>query len=120
MVASAGMKRREIFDLVTKIGTRVDQKPIAIVGGNRQLRLGTRATGETSLAQPRAIRTGTIPLRKRPSRGRSKNSNAHPCLDFRVCVAGNFAAKTHFFELRRGPFHSCKLLAAYSIWSGSR
>src|SRR5271167_5028930 len=97
-ITSVRVERRETFDLITKIGTGIHQKPAAAISGNGKLRLRTGPPGKLALTQPPAIQAGAIPLRETAPGGRTKDPDVHPCLNLWICVACYFTTDRDFFK----------------------
>src|SRR5206468_1036409 len=77
MARRGRMQRGKAFDLVPDVGRGVEQKPEAAVRADGQRILRARAQLRVAGADPLAIRTAAIPLRK-PAAGRgAQDAQSH-------------------------------------------
>lgn len=98
------MEKSRRFDLQPQIGRGVEQQPGFLILSNRNLSLGSGLAVKSSGADPAAVRTITIPLRKAATGGRTQDFYAHE-LHCSANVGVDLAVQRDFLELRRSPFH---------------
>lgn len=99
-----------MFDLRSQIGGCSGKKPVALVGTDSKLGLGTCVPRKSATAQRCAVSATAIPLRKAAPGCRTEDQDAHSArLELRANVRIDFAAQNDFFKYGSSPDHCVHL-----------